>query len=49
MEKHNHSELIKAWADGAQIQFKYYEAGWVNCVETPAWGSDIEYIKTLKK
>lgn len=40
---HKHAELIKAWADGAQIE--YLENGnWVDChVNGPAWDSTTEY------
>ena len=40
---HKHSELIKAWADGAKIQ--YLENGiWADChVNGPAWDSTTEY------
>lgn len=37
---HKHSELIKAWADGAQIQVKYL--GWAD-VDEPNWGVNKEY------
>lgn len=40
MKPHKHAELIKAWADGAEIQ--YYEIDkWVDCV--PEWDEDYEY------
>ena len=30
MKPHKHAELIKAWADGAEIEIKFYE-GWREC------------------
>lgn len=41
MKPHKHAELIKAWANGAQIQLKRYEA-WVD-LEEPLWTEDNEY------
>lgn len=39
---HVHCELIKAWADGAEIQF--WENGkWYDCNNKPSWFPDIEY------
>lgn len=39
---HIHSELIKAWADGAEIQFLGDVSGtWMDC--TPSWKSHIQY------
>lgn len=38
---HKHAELIKQWADGAQIQYKEGDF-WYNCV-TPSWKKGIEY------
>jgi hypothetical protein len=39
--KRKHAELIKAWADGAEIQ-QLVEIRWVND-ERPIWDSHIEY------
>ena len=34
---HEHAELIKAWADGAEIEYQSPNSGdWYVC--TPAWG-----------
>ena len=41
MKPHKHSELIKAWADGAEIQIKYKDY-WENC-PIPQWFLDAEY------
>ena len=43
--KHKHAELIKAWADGAEIEFKdpsSSNGGW-HFVESPSWDEHIEY------
>lgn len=34
---HIHAELIKAWADGAKIQFKNMDGEWQDCTTTPGW------------
>jgi hypothetical protein len=39
---HKHAELIKAWADGAEIQLKLNAVQWGDCVD-PYWNPDIEY------
>jgi hypothetical protein len=40
MKKHVYSELIKAWADGAQIQYRVnVNDAWEDLVCTPSWGS----------
>ena len=57
MEKkpHKHAELIKAWADGAEIQYKYEDeetTEWVDlaspgettiALDSPTWEDDVEY------
>lgn len=48
-EPHPHAELIKAWADGAKIQwFDDYDSKWKDTVDnTPMWDDKIQYrIKT---
>ena len=46
-----HSELIKAWADGAEIEL--YEPGtgkWIHISGTPSWWKDANYrIKTTRE
>ena len=51
MKPHKHAELIKAWADGAEIQYRYYmhtsskgdiHSEWMN-EENPDWNLDREY------
>jgi len=45
--KHKHAELIKKWADGAQIQVKY--ADWED-TNSPGWNEEFEYrIKPEEK
>ena len=45
--KHKHAELIKAWADGAQIQWKDCHGDWNDCMSygnnRPAWHPEDEY------
>jgi hypothetical protein len=44
MKPHKHAELIKAWADGAEIQWKNKVDGyWEECYFTPYWKDDCEY------
>lgn len=42
MKPHKHAELIKAWADGATIQFKSLNGEWMDCPES-IWGESCEY------
>lgn len=37
-----HAELIKAWADGAEIQLKTARGTWIDC-EDPYWLNETEY------
>ena len=40
---HKHAALIKAWADGAEIEYKYFRSGqWIQ-IETPNWDATVEY------
>jgi len=39
---HKHAELIKAWADGAEIEVKDSNGIW-DKVHTPTWGIPSEY------
>lgn len=41
MKPHKHAELIKAWADGAEIEVHTFRHGWEHC-EHPNW-IDNEY------
>jgi len=38
---HKHAELIKQWADGAEIEFNNYENNWIT-VGHPGWGGEKE-------
>jgi len=40
---HKHAELIKAWADGAQIQVKYETAPEWKDITYPKWTEGLEY------
>ena len=47
--KHKHAELIKAWADGAEIQvYKPHWDEWHDC-QTPIWDSDEYRLKPAPK
>lgn len=39
---HKHCELIKAWADGAEIQVKV-SGTWSTIASYPTWCEDLEY------
>lgn len=39
---HKHAELIKLWADGAEIQYKNGGAGWIS-IGDPSWCDENEY------
>jgi len=51
MKPHKHAELIKAWADGAVIEFRYVLSNhreivwseWFTANLTPAWSEDYEF------
>jgi len=43
MKPHKHAELIKAWADGAEIETRWSDAqAWIP-VKNPEWGNGFEY------
>jgi hypothetical protein len=42
MKPHKHAELIKAWADGAEIQGKNWNNEWVKVTDI-SWDPDFEY------
>jgi hypothetical protein len=48
---HKHAELIKAWADGAEIEFKVVNGPWIAVnSDSPLWYKDNEYrIKPAPK
>lgn len=39
---HVHAELIKAWADGAEIQCYWIAHGWLKC-PSPSWREDRQF------
>lgn len=39
---HKHAELIKAWADGAEIQYQDYRGCWRD-TDDPNWNKEIQY------
>jgi len=42
--KQKHCEVIKAWADGAEIQYRDPgDDAWINCGFKPAWFENSEY------
>ena len=43
MKPHKHAELIKAWADGAEIEWRHFneEVWWP--AKTPSWNINCEY------
>ena len=42
--KHKHADLIKAWADGAQIQAWDHQKGiWRTCSEYMVWDQEMMY------
>ena len=44
MTKHIHCDLIKAWADGADIEFwDIYENKWEPCANPPIWHTNTKY------
>ena len=44
MKPHKHAELIKAWADGAKIQYKHNASGiWYDGCFDMAWLDTVEY------
>ena len=40
--KHKHAELIKSWADGAEIEVRDTGTEWER-TSRPQWGEDFEY------
>ena len=48
MKPHKHAELIKAWADGAEIEFYGDSDEWLY-IKEPSWKADIKYRVKPKK
>ena len=48
--KHKHADLIKQWADGAQIEWRGMNGDWCSISGTPAWSIETVYrIKPMPK
>ena len=45
MKPHKHAELIKQWADGAEIQLKLSNGRWVDWMssQSPSWLDDEQF------
>lgn len=43
MKPHKHAEMIKKWADGAQIEFRWLDEDAWKVVSNPRWEDDCEY------
>jgi len=43
MKQHKHCELIKAWADGAKIQFKALDTHKWCATNKPTWDVHMEF------
>jgi len=49
MKPHKHAELIKAWADGAEIQYNHWGSAWKDST-SPTWDKNFQYrIKPEEK
>ena len=48
MKPHRHAQLIKAWADGAQIEYWDFKGDWVE-VSNPCWEMEMYRIKPEPK
>lgn len=40
--KHKHADLIKAWADGAEVEYLSFTKEWI-ALQNPSWREDSEY------
>lgn len=40
---HVHAELIKAWADGAEIEYLHDGISWRTILNNPSWASGVKY------
>lgn len=50
MKPHKHAELIKAWADGAEIQYRRNAQDDWKSLQNPEWNGLVEYrIKPAEK
>ena len=42
MKPHKHKDLIIAWANGSEIEYKNFRGNW-NDATSPDWSEEIEY------
>lgn len=42
-QRHKHADVIHAWAEGAEIEFKVQATGDWRKTDTPSWQEDYEY------
>jgi hypothetical protein len=48
--KHKHADLIKQWADGAEIEWLGIDGNWCSISGTPSWSVETTYrIKPTPK
>lgn len=47
--KREHSEIIKAWADGKEIEFEINSGEWIDCTNSPGWLPGVKYRIKRKK
>jgi hypothetical protein len=40
---HKHAELIKAWADGAEVEWRIKGIDWMPCPKNFPWAENYEY------
>ena len=40
-QPHKHADLIKQWADGAEIEFRIANGEWAECLADPIWTTDV--------
>ena len=43
MKPHKHAELIKAWADGAEIEYRLVDGDWMPIGRFTTWNDAYEY------
>lgn len=42
-QRHKHADIIHAWAEGAEVQFKDLSGKWIDLVDSPRFFEDTEY------
>jgi hypothetical protein len=43
MTPHKHAAVIKAWADGAEIEYNNTAGKWISTFGHPTWNNTLEY------